>query len=318
MTFIKNFSDIEHLELELAGYDFFRQYYKRVPSIISINKKGLYIEYSDLCDTGNQTLFHILRSGTGIDMSEFFKDLSNLANTMGIWSHVEAGGTKIFYINRLHMIESPQLLKQYEEFCADESLKSVNDLSVYIRNDLLYMVKKYVKDMQKNMNNTYVIPSQGDVHDMNIFQNGYLVDFEAAGWNRLSTDISTFIHHIMCGGNHFGPLYAKWANPEPNPLNRSKEITYTDGRAWIRLNTSRQRIIRDYMEYYIKGIDKSILSKINREVCVMMSLRLLTVFNVAAMSPEDRSTIFILANYFFSHYTIEESVNSCCFSDDTF
>lgn len=24
--------------------------------------------------------------------------------------------------------------------------------------------------MQKNMNNTYVIPSQGDVHDMNIFR----------------------------------------------------------------------------------------------------------------------------------------------------
>lgn len=251
-------------------------------------------------------------------MSEFFRDLSSLANTMGIWSHIKAGGTKSFYINRLHMIESPQFLRQYEEFCADESLKSVNGLIVYILDDLLYAVKKYVKDMQENMNNTYVIPSQGDVHDMNIFQNGYLVDFEAAGWNRLSTDISTFIHHIICGGNYFGPSYAKWAESKPNPLGRSKEITHADGKVWVNLNTSRQRIVHDYMKYYIKGIDKNILSKINREICVMMSLRLLTVFNVAAMSPDDRNIIFILANYFFSHRTVEESVGSCCFNDGTF
>lgn len=72
------------------------------------------------------------------------------------------------------------------------------------------------------------------------------------------------------------------------------------------------------MKYYIKGIDKNILSKINREICVMISLRLLTVFNVAAMSPDDRNIIFILANYFFSHRTVEESVGSCCFNDGTF
>ena len=101
---------------------------------------------------------------------------------------------------------------------------------------------------------TYVIPSQGDLHDMNIFQNGYVVDFEAAGWNRLSTDLATFIHHILVGGNYFGPIYAKWA--EAMKLPPSNQVKNIGNNAFqVKLSTARKILIKDYMRFYIGGLD---------------------------------------------------------------
>ena len=155
---------------------------------------------------------------------------------------------------------------------------------------------------------TYVIPSQGDLHDMNIFQNGYVVDFEAAGWNRLSTDLATFIHHILVGGNYFGPKYAKWAEAMklPPPSNQVKNIG--NNAIQVKLSTARKILIKDYMRFYIGELDPDTISALDKEFSYMLAFRLLTVFNVTIMAQEDLETIFILMNYFVSEETLDQKL----------
>ena len=74
----------------------------------------------------------------------------------------------------------------YEKFPSSIGNRvTLNSHSVYTQADALNQLVDFINQVDT----TYVIPSQGDLHDMNIFQNGYVVDFEAAGWNRLSTDL---------------------------------------------------------------------------------------------------------------------------------
>ena len=154
---------------------------------------------------------------------------------------------------------------------------------------------------------TYVIPSQGDLHDMNIFQNGYVVDFEAAGWNRLSTDLATFIHHILVGGNYFGPKYAKWAEAmKLPPSNQVKNIG--NNAIQVKLSTARKILIKDYMRFYIGELDPDTISALDKEFSYMLAFRLLTVFDVTIMAQEDLETIFILMNYFVSEETLDQKL----------
>jgi thiamine kinase-like enzyme len=179
----------------------------------------------------------------------------------------------------------------------------LNSYSFHKNTSALSQIIKFTN----NIGMTYVIPSQGDLHDMNIFQNGYVVDFEAAGWNRLSTDVATFLHHIMAGSNYFGPKYAKWA--ETMNVLPSEQVNNTgNGSAHVVLNTMRKNLIKDYMHYYIDQLDPSIISRLDQEFSYMLAFRLLTVYDVTNMTQEDQDIVFILVNYFISDETLDEKL----------
>lgn len=235
-------------------------------------------------------------------MSSVFAELAQITRRNNKLSDAVTGGTKKFYIDRLRLLQRKQLINNYEFFLAQQKPNSVNFLAISKKDDIL----KYIQTFTEDLKLTYVTPSQGDIHDMNIFQNGYIVDFEAAGWNRLSTDIATFLHHVLFGSNYFGPKYAKWANSLQ--VKSTAELALTKEGTRIDINSARKKLVKQYMRFYVDNIDENIAYKIDYEICVMIALRLLTVFDVTKMSRKDREITFSLVNYFLSDDPLERKL----------
>jgi hypothetical protein len=301
----KTFPNSTLLNEELEGYWFYSNYYRQLPNVTTISESSHYIDYEDISSDKNTTLFSLLRnSDTNIDMRSFFLDMSQIARTYGKYSHVIAGGTKKFYAQRIDRLRSNEIAKLYEKFQGQIGNQlTVNSHSFHMQTDVLNQIVGFTDSIDM----TYVIPSQGDLHDMNIFQNGYIVDFEAAGWNRLSTDLATFIHHIIVGGNYFGPKYAKWAEAmKLPPINQVKNIG--SNTVQLELSAARKSLIKDYMRYYIGELNPGTVSTLDREFSYMLALRLLTVFDVTKMTQEDLEIIFILMNYFVSEETLDKKL----------
>ncbi len=291
----KRLLDDKHLAEETKGYNFFKKYYEKVPIIESIDYENNTIDYEDVSSDSNRRLFDVLNANdSSFDMRASFFDFSCIINRYSIISDEISGGTKKFYFDRVGMISSTRLLEIYTKSTGGHEDFTLNGIKIKPNPLILEAISSFMNEKVE----TLVAPLQGDFHEMNIFQNGYVIDFEGAGWNRVATDISTFLHHLIAGGNYLGLKYAKWSTPFT--ANQASGITLKHHDISISLSAARKKLLNEYIENLLEEMNPSIIENINREIGMMLAVRLFTVYDVTKMSDDDQLITFIIANYFFT------------------
>jgi len=271
--YTKNFESHETFTRELSGYEFVKDYFENVPQIIEVSsRKDIYsIDFVRVDIPPITILTKALDQNFYTDLSKLFSEFAICSNNNLKVGSAE-GGTKLFYLDRIGRINSKLLDK-------DLVVKTLDSIRCF--------------------DHGYVVPSQGDFHERNISTNGYLLDFEGGGWNLLSTDIATFLWHSLFVGNYFGPKYAKWSTSVDKKMIKDtpSAIILKDGLVSLNLNEARFRLISDYINLYLNQLNID-LNLIQRDICIAIAFRLLTVFQLEAMSPNDQKITRLLVNSF--------------------
>lgn len=286
---VKQFKTRAHYGLEIDGYNFIQQYYTKIPRRFRTNSKKLKIEYEDV-GKNCTTLSEALDKNLTIDMSKTWQELALLANKR--WSHTHAqGGTQLFYIDRLSRINDAKLalLTNYQ-------LPKLDNYEAKIKPTFFTDLGKKIQELQYGI----CIPSQGDLHERNIFTNGVIVDFEGAGFNNIATDIATFVWHTIFAGSYFGPQYAKWATTKT-----SKKITVEPkcfsifgNTIKVNIDIKRQELILQFIYQYINRLNLADQDKYLDQVCLAIAFRILTTFQLSTMSEEDQKMSLVFAHLF--------------------
>lgn len=296
MIYIKKISNKYLFEKEVEGYNFFSKYYQKIPAMIKteISDDGYRVYYEKVSTKGVHLLTDSLNSNSISDIEPLLKELVEIANKHAC-SRIAGGGTNLFYKNRIDRLLDKDLVNRYSKFVNNYSTVSVNSISCVVNPDLL----KKLYELILRISNGTCIPSQGDLHERNVFTNGYIIDFEAGGWNLASTDLSTFLHHTLFAGSYFGPKYARWSTIEDRKALELQppQLILNNSNVDVRLSPARSAIIEQYFDGYLKKLtflDQFIVN----EVSYLIAYRLLTVFDPCKMTSTDSDIIFILANYF--------------------
>jgi hypothetical protein len=297
-AYLKQFDSPLAVKREVAGYMFYAKYGHTVPSLLghSTRTGDCSVAFSDVRnDSAHTTISELLASG--IYPTHFQNLLKSLAAVHGanITARQASGGTEMFYLRRLARLDEPKLQQIYENFCSDHPHVFVNDHRITLDPKLLTGVRQAIATMQTGV----AVPSQGDFHERNIFSNGCMVDFEAAGWNLLATDIATFIWHTAFAGNYFAPKYADWSDGTLDKYYaQTPQICAGENTVQIALDSARKQMIRDYFENYLNTLSTNELLSV--DACNAIAYRLLIMFQPQNMPAADRLKVFALANYFFA------------------
>jgi len=295
--YTKQFQSATQAQCEYAGHKFIANYYSSVPTMQTIESLSTSLIYEDITAHGARTVTDVINHGIPVDLSHTFTELAKIAN---IHAHrrFSEGGTIMFFVDRLERLDRLLDLK-YDQWVAKNHDTTVNGLTVNTNQQLLTDVSQLIAKFRYGL----CIPSQGDIHERNIFNCGTIIDFEGAGWNLLATDLATFIWHTLVAGNYFGPLYAKWASDDDKHLfysQRQQIICHNNGKIEILLNAPRAELLKQFMEHFAGKIDQ-IDNTIWHQTAVAIVFRLLTTYSVNNMSPSDQHIIFALSNYFFTN-----------------
>jgi hypothetical protein len=294
--YIKTILDLERQQAELAGWQFFARYYDKIPAIVhSAGNHSLDVMYEDVSSDGSVVLTTALACDEPVELEPLFSQLAEITNAHAHYRQSEAG-TQRFYLDRVERLDLHHLVVAYADFARKRSTIAINGQPTTIDPDLLRNVISEISMLSEGL----CAPSQGDYHERNIFCNGYIIDFEAAGWNLVSTDIATFVWHTLFAGSYFGPQYADWSTSADKlafAAEPSKQLNYEHGDISLQPSRARVELLDSFSSAFVDKID---LQKADRrQISVAIAFRLLSMFKPAEMSVADRHMVFGLANYFF-------------------
>lgn len=292
----KYFNTALDFDRETKGYEFFAPFYAKVPKILERSDEDKpSITYEKVNPARGRLVADMLYDGNLVDLREVFASLASIANKE-YQKRVSTGGTRVFYIERTGSLADRQMTDRYAEYLRSSPLLTINRQSVPASKDLLQCLREQINGFQDGI----CIPSQGDLHERNIFTNGYIIDFEGAGWNHAATDLATFLWHTMFAGNYFGPQYAKWSTTVDKKRHREQkpQITSDNHEITIELSQARSHLLSQYLDAYMNSLiflDDQLLS----DVCKSIAFRLVSTFSPLAMNIKDRVAAFTLANFFY-------------------
>jgi len=293
-SFVKVFTSEDLLRREQYGNVFLKSFFEDIPLIlrIKIDGKIFEIHFQRTNLSGAELVANCLYEDKPVNLIPCFKKLANI-HKKNMNSRQSAGGTEIFYLNRRERL-SPKLENLYQEFLKRHEQYRVGGLKVSL-NPLL--IDKLHKDVSAFVYG-YCVPSQGDFHERNIFTNGFLVDFEGAGWNMLAGDIATFLWHSLFVGNYFGPKYARWSLPADKKWldETPSQLGLINNTFILKLSAVRRTMVQDYLVSYLSEFELDEYSQ--TQISNAIAFRLLTVFPVGEMDSTDQKITFILANFF--------------------
>ncbi len=292
-TVTKRFDSAKQFNLELNGYDFISHYYKNIPNRLSINKDGLEIHYQNV-GANSTTVGDALSLGQTPDLSSLWQELATIANTN--WSKTNSnGGTQLFYLDRLPRLFKPEL-KSLLSSNIHNYLPSIGNYKTKLESDFFTNIATGVQDFSLGI----CVPSQGDLHERNIFTSGAIVDFEGAGFNHIATDIATFLWHTLFAGNYFGPKYAKWASQETSQQLATKPKCFSiySNNIKVNIDSSRQELVLQFVEYYINKLSVANHKTYLDQASLAISFRLLTTFILSKMSIEDQKLSLVFSHLF--------------------
>jgi len=292
-AFVKQFPSVNDALEERLGHVFFSAYCTRAPKLIPQTAESSQLAYENL--TGStEAVMDVINRGDYVELEGLFEELADLTNTH---AHVQIseGGTQKFFIQRIGRLDET-LTQLYEKWCKNHPQMSVQGVRVTPSQDLV----KDVSEAVLNFSHGMCAPSQGDIHERNIFSNGTIVDFEAAGWNLIATDIATFLWHTLFAGNYFGPLYGKWATDADHQWLQTQIPAFSvSGRELtLHLTPQRAHLAQQYLKTFVAKL-ASFDERMRKETAAAICFRLLTTFPIQLMSAEDRHIAFSFANYFY-------------------
>lgn len=289
LVYTKTFDCAELANRELLGYAFFSEYFHAIPRLEKTTKSQA-VAYENRYAT---QVSEAINSGQYVLLSTTFLRLAKIAATQARIRESQ-GGTIMFYVERLERLDS-NLRTYYKNWARKHPSICVNDQRIltnpHLIEDTTSAVRRYTQGL--------CVPSQGDLHERNLLSDGTVVDFEAAGWNLLATDLATFLWHTLFAGNYFGPLYAKWSGAgDIRQLEmREPQILTNQNNIRIHLSQTRSDFLKQYRETFMDTLQADIHS-IEADIRAALVFRLLTTFPVMNMAETDRHLSFALANTF--------------------
>lgn len=296
-TFTKYFNDKLDFDREKKGYEFISSFYTKIPKILESNDGDEpSIKYERVDMVRSRLVADMLYDGNLVDLREVFASLSLISNKY-YQKRESTGGTQVFYVNRTGKLVNRQMTNRYVEYLKSSPPLMINGQNVPVEKDLLQRLRERINSFQDGI----CIPSQGDLHERNLFTNGYIIDFEGAGWNHVATDLATFLWHTMFAGNYFGPQYAKWSTTVDKKRYREQEpqIASNKYEITLRLSKARSYLLSQYLGTYVNSLvflDDQILN----DVCNAIAFRLVSTFSPLAMNNRDRAIAFAMANLFYN------------------
>lgn len=308
-VFTKHFDAVEPFAAEVAGYNFMAGYHEGpLPQRHRVDADDLVIEYEHIgVSAGAQEVSELFVGSKPLPDSAFaaFEHMSETTNRYAHTNTVSRrSGSDRYFDQRLPRLESDVVMGAHADFVARYPGGVVVDgRLVPAQPDLIPRLSDRARNLFGTTEPVLVHPSQGDVHDKNILTNGYVVDFEAAGWNAVTTDASTLIFHALVAANHFGPQYARWATIDTvNEFNNAERQLVFDEQAGELITTiDEQRFawIDGFYEHYVANLAPGLREQLRSGVVAdLIAYRLLTTFEVGRMSTADGATAFALAGLF--------------------
>lgn len=294
-VFAKRFDSKSAFVREINGYEFFSSFYTKVPKLLESNDTGeLCVVYEKIDSAHNKRVTDMLYINQIVYLRQNFTKLSSIANAYHK-KRASTGGTQIFYIDRVGGLTNRQIITDYAGYLSSFQTQVINGRKVFADKDILIQLKQQITSFHHGI----CIPSQGDIHERNIFTDGCIVDFEGSGWNHVATDLATFLWHTIFAGSHFGPQYARWSTTVDKKLFKEQKTQFiSDGKEIIvRLSYARKDLLSQYLNTYLDSLD-FLDDQILCDTSNAIAFRLVSTFSPLAMNDSDRMMTFALANFF--------------------
>ncbi len=205
----------------------------------------------------------------------------------------------IFFKDRVNS----RLEKYYnEDFC--NSLDSLKPIKFKNKTINLQKVQNIIEDVKKFYSlrrQTYTVISQCDPNDLNICEDGMILDYLCGGDTPLMAEFATFIWYYIAQGEYLSIKYNKKAFNSHDEIYKIKnDVSLSDN--CLRFNI--RPIRKDAINMYIDLIIEPIIKKTNfenwyEEFKNYLSMKILAVFNLNNMEQKDKilSLVYLILFY---------------------
>ncbi|MBQ4558597.1 MAG: hypothetical protein IJA61_04415 [Clostridia bacterium] len=189
----------------------------------------------------------------------------------------------------------------------------------------IYSPKHVLIEIYNFFNKERMVPciiSQGDPTDVNILNDGTVIDLETAGKNSLCADVAIFINAILINSYYF---FVKYSSGEHKKFKRlldkfknTIDLKYTIKEtidAYFKLNipNKNKKLVAEFINKIKEKYDSTILEKINQTIKYYLCFRLLTPMNWNVMSEEDLiASICLVCITYDKINSLDDIINTFC------
>lgn len=276
---------------ELEGYKSIKKYYK-VPKLIynkALDNNGILIyEYNKSIYDNHGLLVDYFAQNNKLTNSYYkiineFSQIFNLTLKYKYTKNVD-----VFFKNRIK--------NRIEYYYNKNFFDSLNKFDkIYFKNITInlhkveYIVKE-IKNFFYKKNKTYTVVSQCDPNDLNICEDGMILDYLCGGDTPLMAEFATFVWYYIAQGEYLSLKYNKKAFEKHNKIYKKiSEVRLSDNN----LDFSVRRIRKKAINIYTDLVIEPIISKVNfanwyEEFKNYLSMKILAVFNLNDMEEKDK------------------------------
>ena len=276
---------------ELNGYKRMKKYYN-VPKLIYQNAEhnsGILIyEYNkSIYDNHGLLVDYFARNNTitkdFIIILERYKDIFEKTLKFKYTKNVD-----IFFKDRVNS----RLKKYYNEdfYNSLNNLQPVEFKNKTINFQEVQNIIQNIKNFYSLQRQTYTVISQCDPNDLNICEDGMILDYLCGGDTPLMAEFATFIWYYIAQGEYLSLKYNKKAFERHEEIYKKMLNVFLSDNC---LSFDIRQIRKDAINMYIDLIMEPIIEKINfenwyEEFKNYLSMKILAVFNLNNMEHKDK------------------------------
>lgn len=184
----------------------------------------------------------------------------------------------------------------------------------FVVNNQAYNLKQILIGIFKNLmenKKLYSVISQGDPIDLNLLNDGTVIDLESAGKNSIVGEMAIFLNNILINGYSFFIKYAKseYKNYIKDYENNKQRINFSynqkDKQILCNLNLDIPQKNLDLSIQYLAKIlnmyDCKVIDNINKYFKYYFAFRMLSPKNLLEMSKQDSICALAILCYFYTH-----------------
>ena len=275
---------------ELNGYKKIKQYYN-VPKLIYKNNKNdngiLIYEY-------NKNIYE----NHGLLVDYFAKNSIITKEYIVILNHykeVFEKTLKFKYTKNIDIFFKDRVNTRLEKYYDEDFYCSLNNVKIKFKNKTINLqnVKNVIKNIKKfygYRKQTYTVISQCDPNDLNICEDGMILDYLCGGNTPLMAEFATFIWYNIAQGEYLALKYNKKAFEKHNEIyKKMSDISFIDNCLNFNIRQIRKEAINMYIDLIIEPIIKKIkFENWYEEFKNYLSMKILTVFNLNNMEYKDK------------------------------
>lgn len=289
--FFYKINSYQNYKKEVTGYKKIKKYYN-VPKLIYKNAEkdnGILIyEYNkNICDNSGLLVDYFAKNNT--ITKDFIMIINNYKSVFQkTLKYKYTTNVDIFFKDRV----SSRLEKYYNEdfYNYINNLKPIKFNGQTIRFENVKNIINSIKKFYSLRKQTYTVISQCDPNDLNICEDGMILDYLCGGDIPLMAEFATFIWYYIAQSEYLSLKYNKKSFEKHNEIYKKiSKVTLSDSNLEFKI----RKIRKEAINMYINLIIEPILSKIDfknwyEEFKNYLSMKILTVFNLNDMDEKDK------------------------------